>query len=237
MKRQVTVVALLVSSVTLSGCAAEIGSRSASEDAAMTAGADGSSSADGVANTDGNQGDGVEDNPGDSGHSQDEYAKTGAGLRGETGARGDEGFGVLPPPGEFNPADPDFKLFDPCTEIPPDKLESKGFRRLENSSGSVSGIKSCSFQRFDDGVEFSISAHNVPMNVKDLDGDYIVKNERGGLSENTVYRGELFTRSSCMSSTNTQRGLVTITFVDFSGEPEQICKQVNEIYQVLKWGE
>lgn len=82
MKRQVTVVALLVSSVTLSGCAAEIGSRSASEDAAMTAGTDGTSSADGVPNTNGNQGDGVEDNSGDSGHSQDEYAKTGAGLRG-----------------------------------------------------------------------------------------------------------------------------------------------------------
>ncbi|MBK4144762.1 hypothetical protein GWO63_011655 [Corynebacterium macginleyi] len=237
MKRQVTVVALLVSSVTLSGCAAEIGSRSASEDTAMTAGTDGTSSADGVPNANGNQGDGVEDNSGDSGHSQDEYAKTGAGLRGETGARGDEDFGVLPPPGEFDPADPDFKLFDPCTEIPPGKLELKGFRRLEDSSGNTSGTKSCSFQRFDDGVEFSISALNVPMTAKDLDEDYIVKYERGGRSENIVYRGELFTRSSCMSSTNTPRGQVTITFVDLSGEPEQICKQVNEIYQVLKWGE
>ncbi|MDK8504153.1 hypothetical protein [Corynebacterium accolens] len=72
------------------------------------------------------------------------------------------------------------------------------------------------------------------MAAKDLDADYIVQLEREDGNENILYRSEIFTRSSCMSSTNTSRGLVTITFVDFLGEPEQICKQVNEIYLALK---
>lgn len=234
MKRQATVAALVISSVALSGCAAEVGSRSASEDAAMSAEADGTSSADGAGDANGNQGDDVEDNLGDSERSVDEDTGAGAGLRGEAGATADGDSGVLPPPGEFDPADPDFELFDPCTEISPEKLGLKGFSREEDSTGATSGTRSCSFRRIDDNAEFSISAQNVPMTEKDLDADYIVKLGRGPESENMLYRSELFTRSSCMSSTNTSRGLVTITFVDFSGEPEQICKQVNEIYQALK---
>ena len=234
MKRQATVAALVVSSVALSGCAAEVGSKSASEDAAITAETDGTSSVDGAGNANGSQGDDVEDNPGDSEHPEGEYSSAGAGLRGETGATGDEDSGVLPPLGEFDPADPDFELFDPCTEIPSGKLELKGFRRVEDSTDTTSGIRSCSFQRLDDGVEFSISAQNVHMAAKDLDADYIVQLEREDGNENILYRSEIFTRSSCMSSTNTSRGLVTITFVDFLGEPEQICKQVNEIYLALK---
>lgn len=234
MKRQATVAALVVSSVALSGCVAEVGSRSASEDAAMTAEADGTSSVDGAGDANGNQGDDVEDNAGDSEHSKGEDMSAGAGLRGETGAKADGDSGVLPPPGEFDPADPDFELFDPCTEIPTETLVLKGFSRIEDLTDTTSGTRSCSFQRIDDNAEFSISAQNVPMTVKDLDADYIVKLGRGAENENILYRSELFTRSSCMSSTNTSRGLVTITFVDFSGEPEQICKQVNEIYQALK---
>lgn len=64
MKRQATVAALVVSSVALSGCAAEVGSKSASEDAAMTAETDGTSSVDGAGDANGSQGNDVEDNPG-----------------------------------------------------------------------------------------------------------------------------------------------------------------------------
>ena len=87
MKRQATVAALVVSSVTLSGCAAEVGSKSASEDAAMTAETDGTSSVDGAGNANGSQGDDVEDNPGDSEHPEGEHSRAGAGLRGRPAPR------------------------------------------------------------------------------------------------------------------------------------------------------
>ncbi|ERS76544.1 hypothetical protein HMPREF1285_02131 [Corynebacterium sp. KPL1859] len=92
MKRQATVAALVVSSVALSGCAAEVGSRSVSKDAAMTAEADGTSSADGASDANGNQGDDVEDNLGDSGHSEDEDSGAGAGFRGGDRRQGRWGF-------------------------------------------------------------------------------------------------------------------------------------------------
>ena len=87
MKRQATVAALVVSSVALSGCAAEVGSKSASEDAAMTAETDGTSSVDGAGDANGSQGDDVEDNPGDSEHPEGEYSSAGAGLRGRPAPR------------------------------------------------------------------------------------------------------------------------------------------------------
>lgn len=218
MKRQVTVVALLVSSVTLSGCAAEIGSRSASEDAAMTAGADGTSSADGVANTNGNQGDGVEDNPGDSGHSQDEYAKAGAGLRGETGARGDEDFGVLPPPGEFNPADPDFKLFDPCTEIASKKLEEIGLDPNVLDYRKESGHYFCNFASngriFSEYVLVSTASDSTPFEELGLREDLRHRDETADRESIHLFNSELFKDSQCNGYLSTSRGMIMIGIND-----------------------
>lgn len=218
MKRQVTVVALLVSSVTLSGCAAEIGSRSASEDTAMTAGTDGTSSADGVPNANGNQGDGVEDNSGDSGHSQDEYAKTGAGLRGETGARGDEDFGVLPPPGEFDPADPDFKLFDPCTEIPPDRLEAAGIGSPIGETRRISGSVMCTFEFQDDrsrggviGLSGMIST--IPFDDS-LDRERSLKVTSSKVR--SVQENQLFGDMFCTVIQETVRGVIRVHYSGFS---------------------
>lgn len=233
MKRQVTVVALLVSSVTLSGCAAEIGSRSASEDAAMTAGADGTSSADGVANTNGNQGDGVEDNPGDSGHSQDEYAKAGAGLRGETGARGDEDFGVLPPPGEFDPADPDFKLFDPCTEIPPDRLKAAGIGLPTGDQERRSGFSFCSFRaesnRHSNGVIGFTSSLTSASNSDE-------NNSEGDSELGKVIQISDFKSIFCTIEVPTRQGYFRVSHsgTDLSDSYDKKCSQARDILAKLQ---
>lgn len=220
MKRQATVAALVVSSVALSGCAAEVGSRSASEDAAMSAEADGTSSADGAGDANGNQGDDVEDNLGDSGHSKDENSGAGAGFRGETGAKADGGFGVLPPPGEFDPADPDFDLFDPCTEIPPDRLKAAGIGSPIGSTRRMSGSVMCTFE-FQEGkrrggvVGLSGLISSTPFDDS-LNGEENSKEDSskfGDVEENKLF-GDMF----CTVIRETVRGVIRVNYSGFSPE-------------------
>lgn len=113
MKRQVTVATLMVSStVLLSSCVADIGTRSASEETTKVDEAGGISSADGAGGTTGDPGDDAEGNQGESAHTNGEKNAGGAGQPGEAGATGSgDTSGVLPPLGEFDPADPSFEIF------------------------------------------------------------------------------------------------------------------------------
>ena len=87
MKRQVTVATLMVSStVMLSSCVADIGTRSASEEPTKVDEAGGISSADGAGGTNGDPGDDADDNQGESAHTNGGENADGAGPPG--GARG-----------------------------------------------------------------------------------------------------------------------------------------------------
>ena len=233
MKRQATVAALVISAVALSGCAAEVGSRSASEDAAMSAEADGTSSADGAGDANGNQGDDVEDNLGDSERSEDEDTGAGAGPRGETGATADGDSGVLPPPGEFDPADPDFELFDPCTEIPQDRLEAVGIGLPVGDQERQSGYAFCTFkagvnQRNSGVIGFTsslISASNNEAN--DSEGD----SSLGTVIENSDFKG-IF----CTVELLTNRGYLRVSHsgIDLSDPYQKKCSQAREILAKLQ---
>ncbi|MDK7049244.1 hypothetical protein QP324_11775, partial [Corynebacterium sp. UMB0012] len=79
MKHQVTVATLMVSStVLLSSCVADIGTRSASEETTKVDEAGGISSADGAGGTNGGQGDDAEGNQGESAHTNGEKNAGGA---------------------------------------------------------------------------------------------------------------------------------------------------------------
>ena len=89
MKRQVTVATLMVSStVMLSSCVADIGTRSASEETTKVDEAGGISSADGAGGTNGDPGDDADDNQGESAHTNGGENADGAGQPGEAGATG-----------------------------------------------------------------------------------------------------------------------------------------------------
>ena len=218
MKRQATVAALVISSVALSGCAAEVGSRSASEDAAMSAEADGTSSADGAGDANGNQGDDVEDNLGDSERSVDEDTGAGAGLRGEAGATADGDSGVLPPPGEFDPADPDFELFDPCTEIPPDRLKAAGIGSPIGETRRISGAVICTFEFQDEQPQGGIVGLSGMISSTSFDDSL---NREDSLKETTSKFGdiednELFGDMFCTVIQETVRGVIRVNYSGFS---------------------
>ncbi|WP_284853451.1 DUF3558 family protein [Corynebacterium sp. MSK072] len=233
MKRQATVAALVVSSVALTGCAAEVGSRSASEDTAMTVEADGTSSVDGVGDANGNQGDDVEDNAGDSEHSKDEDTSAGAGLRGQTGATADGDSGVLPPPGEFDPADPDFELFDPCTEIPQDRLEAAGIGLPVGDQERKSGYAFCTFkagsnQRNSGVIGFTSTLTSASNNEE--------KNREGDSSLGIVIESSDFKGIFCTVELLTNRGYLQVSHsgTDLSDSYQKKCSQAREILKKLQ---
>ncbi|MER0078991.1 hypothetical protein ABRP87_03380 [Corynebacterium sp. KPL2830] len=219
MKRQATVAALVVSSVALSACVAEVGSRSASEDAAMTTEADGTSSVDGAGDANGNQGDDVEDNAGDSEHSKDEDTSAGAGLRGETGATADGDSGVLPPPGEFDPADPDFELFDPCTEVPPEKLEVAGVAAEKKSSYRESGWSYCAFNGGKEYQDAVIALESTVKSIDEVKEGYSANPVRRGANLPIVsYKVEGLIGNYCSALFQTSRGTLKLGFMQMGSD-------------------
>lgn len=240
MKRQATVAALVVSSVALSGCAAEVGSKSASEDAAMTAETDGTSSVDGAGDANGSQGDDVEDNPGDSEHPEGEHSRAGAGLRGETGATGDEDSGALPPPGEFDPADPDFELFDPCTEIPPDRLEEIGLEPRILDYRKEPGHYFCNFasngRNFSESILVSAASDSTAIDGLELNEDLRQKDETADIEGIHLFNSELFKDSQCNGYLSTSRGTITVGINDVTPQSSAMkrCQLVAELITNLK---
>ena len=240
MKRQATVAALVVSSVALSGCVAEVGSRSASEDAAMTAETDGTSSVDGTGDANGSQGDDVEDNPGDSEHPEGEHSRAGAGLRGETGATGDEDSGVLPPPGEFDPADLDFELFDPCTEIAPKRLEEIGLEPKILDYRKESGHYFCNIasngRNFSENILVSAASDSTSFEELGLNEDLRQKDETADSEGIHLFNSELFKESQCNGYLSTSRGTIIIGINDVTphSSPMKRCQLAADIITNLK---
>lgn len=147
-KRQVTVATLMVSSIVmLSSCVADIGTRSASEETTKVDVSGGNSSADGAGGANGDPGDDADGDRGESALAADEKDAEGAGHPGEAGATGTgKSSGVLPPLGEFDPADPNFELFDPCTEIPKEYLQNAGLSEAIEERERQSGFSFCAFE-------------------------------------------------------------------------------------------
>ena len=103
MKRQVTVATLMVSStVMLSSCVADIGTRSASEEPTKVDEAGGISSADGAGGTNGDPGDDADDNQGESAHTNGGENADGARPPpvGRAPGWGDPNSGQTPPGGK-----------------------------------------------------------------------------------------------------------------------------------------
>lgn len=240
MKRQATVAVLVVSSVALSGCAAEVGSRSASEDTAMTAEADGTSSVDGTGDANGGQGDDVEDNLGDSGHSEDENSGAGAGLRGKTGAKAVGDSGALPPPGEFDPADPDFELFDPCTEIASERLEEIGLEPKILDYRKESGHYFCNIasngRNFSENVLVSAASDSTSFEELELNEELRQKDETADSEGIHLFNSELLKESQCNGYLSTSRGTIIIGINDVTPKSSQLkrCQLAAEIITNLK---
>ena len=233
-KRQVTVATLMVSTVMLSSCVADIGTRSASEETTKVDEAGGTSSADGAGGTNGDAGDDADDNQGETAHTNGGENADGAGQPGEAGATGSEDTsGVLPPLGEFDPADPSFELFDPCTEIPKDTLHEVGARELEGDIIRETGLSLCTFSlgesdEFSGIVGFS-SSKRTPTANQMLE----LENSQPEFETSPVdfVEDELFEDMFCTAGVQTKRGYVTVSHSgrSFDSNFQEKCFEAKKI--------
>lgn len=236
-KRQVTVATLMVSTVMLSSCVADIGTRSASEETTKVDESGGISSADGAGGTNGDLGDDAEGNQGESADTNGGKNADGAGQPGEAGATGSgDTSGVLPPLGEFDPADPSFELFDPCTEIPNGRLEASGLHPEPISVHRESGWSFCGFR----GSEARYGEASITLASKNLGLDQ----ETIKFTGKPILTGEnlplvAFSEDGplgqyCSAFLETKGGTVKVSFSNLKERSvETSCENAEQIFEDL----
>ena len=233
-KRQVTVATLMVSTVMLSSCVADIGTRSASEETTKVGEAGGISSTDGAGGTNGDAGDDADDNQGETAHTNDGENADGAGQRGEAGATGSEDTsGVLPPLGEFDPAQPGFQVFDPCTEISEDQLQDLGLERYGDPDIIEAGQKGCSYKSVSEETVLSISSTFKPFESSNVRPDLVVNSTDSELSGDLIQRGEIFPKMACTVTISTVRGVVTVSANSFGDTKSSACEKASRLTKDL----
>ena len=233
-KRQVTVATLMVSTVMLSSCVADIGTRSASEETTKVDEAGGISSTDGAGGTNGDAGDDADDNQGETAHTNDGENADGAGQPGEAGATGSgDTSGVLPPLGEFDPAQPGFQVFDPCTEISEDQLQDLGLERYGDPDIIEAGQKGCSYKSVSEETVLSISSTFKPFESSNVRPDLVVNSTDSELSGVLIQRGEIFPEMACTVTISTVRGVVTVSANSFGDTKSSACEKASRLTKDL----
>ena len=233
-KRQVTVATLMVSTVMLSSCVADIGTRSASEETTKVDEAGGISSTDGAGGTNGDAGDDVHDNQGETAHTNGGENAGGAGQPGEAGATGSEDTsGVLPPLGEFDPAQPGFQVFDPCTEISEDQLQDLGLERYGDPDIIEAGQKGCSYKSVSEETVLSISSTFKPFESSNVRPHLVVNSTDSELSGVLIQRGEIFPEMACTVTISTVRGVVTVSANSFGDTKSSACEKASRLTKDL----
>lgn len=236
MKQQGIVVALIVSMGVLTGCAIDLAPWSAKEnqpDSVQEAGDTVGTSMEKAAENADNPGDAVEAT-GDGGFkdSNDTSGSGDAGADSSITAEG-EGNGVLPPFGNFDRTDPDFDLFDPCTEIPEEKLKEAGLQERIGCDLHFPDMNRCSFHSSTsaaDGAMVSLSSSNasyeeveVPLGRSEI--------YRGKVLPVVAYEEELGSDLVCTVNLKTVRGMVSVGFGDTTllEDSRQNCWQAEQI--------
>ncbi len=234
MKRQVTVATLMVSSsVVLGSCVADIGTRSASEETTNVDETGGISSADGAGGTNGDLGDDADSNRGESARTDGEKNVKGAGQSGEAGATGPgESSGVLPPLGEFDPADPSFELFDPCTELPKEHLQAAGLGEQIEDPERKSGFSFCAFESLEDPTGSVIGLTSSRQVFKPSATQISSLSDSGGQRMPVVQvESEIFGDMFCTVGVSTSRGILKVSHSgdQFEDDYQTKCSKAEEI--------
>ncbi|MDK7046962.1 DUF3558 family protein, partial [Corynebacterium sp. UMB0012] len=137
------------------------------------------------------------------------------GQPGEAGATGSgDTSGVLPPLGEFDPADPSFELFDPCTEIAGNKLEGIGLKPSPLDYRKDSGSTFCNFEsngtNFSEGVLVSLASDSNSIDTFNLNEELQHKSRGVEGKQIQIYRSEIFGETQCDGYVSTERGTVIV---------------------------
>ena len=240
MKQQGIVVALIVSMGVLTACAIDLVPWSAKEnqpDSVQEAGDTVGTSMEKAAEDADNPGDAVEAT-GDGGFkdSNDTRDCGDAGGFSSFTAEG-EGNGVLPPFGNFDRTDPDFDLFDPCTEIPEEKLKEAGLEDRGERRLIFSDMSTCSF--------FGQSSSGNPAMISIASSTKSYTDVEIPLGKREIYRGnelpvvafedEFEGDLICTVNINTVRGMISVGFgnTKLQEDNRENCRQAELVLKKL----
>ncbi|MDO5032827.1 DUF3558 family protein [Corynebacterium sp.] len=70
---------------------------------------------------------------------------------------------VLPPLGPFDPTEPGFSLFDPCTEIPQEVFQELGFDKQVNAPMRDTGVAHCGYKDLEGAEYVGFGATDYPI--------------------------------------------------------------------------
>ncbi|AMO90880.1 hypothetical protein AWU68_0580 [Corynebacterium simulans] len=240
MKQQGIVVALIVSMGVLTACAIDLAPWSAKEnqpDSVQEAGDTVGTSMEKAAEDADNPGDAVEAT-GDGGFkdSNDTSDSGDAGADSSITAEW-EGNGVLPPFGNFDRTDPDFDLFDPCTEIPEEKLKEAGLEDNGERRLIFSDMSTCSF--------FGQSSSGNPAMISIASSTKSYTDVEIPLGKREIYRGnelpvvafedEFEGDLICTVNINTVRGMISVGFgnTKLQEDNRENCRQAELVLKKL----
>ncbi|WP_046453290.1 hypothetical protein [Corynebacterium camporealensis] len=233
--------ALLTATFAVVGCSAEAGVRNASEEASLEQ-RDGEGASDGTSAT-GSQGEAanpdggvVDGHPGGlEDDNSNEQNDAGGGASGGLATASDEGYGVLPPLGPFDPTAPDFELFDPCTEIPQEVFDELNLERVEEGL-DLESVKNCTFSMTDGPFVMGLSGLAVDLETVAAQaiGDRIILDD-AVTPHSMFHQIDPEKGFHCAMHTETSRGTLMLSIGSFSEKIEgaAVCLMADKYMQDL----
>lgn len=154
--------------------------------------------------------------------------------RGEAGATGlEESSGVLPPLGEFEPTDPSFELFDPCTEIPDETLQNMGVGELEGDVVRESGFSLCTYSLNETSQRSGVVGFSSSIRTPEDEQLLELKKSDSDKKQLPVefVKNELFDDMFCTGGVRTERGYITVSHSGYGFESslQEKCSKVEQI--------
>ncbi|MFV8395667.1 DUF3558 domain-containing protein [Corynebacterium hindlerae] len=142
-------------------------------------------------------------------------------------------------PATFNPKDPNFRLFDPCTELDDEVFKKAGLgKRLRFGSEPGADFRLCGFSASEDeAFSGTISVIMNRVNLETVRRKHVVISENASNVIPGVYQHRLDEKSTseCTSTSQTSRGQfeVKVHDLDKALTGEEVCKRSLAFLEIL----
>lgn len=142
-------------------------------------------------------------------------------------------------PATFNPKDPNFKLFDPCTELDDEVFKKAGLGGKTQLGNRPTGdYFTCSFSKLDDSDYFgvvSIATNKVNQQIVEQKTMLISSDVESQIPNVYQYRLSADSDNECASVAQTSGGQLDVSLmtVDPKMSAEQICDESLSFLEIL----
>lgn len=142
-------------------------------------------------------------------------------------------------PATFNPKDPNFRLFDPCTELDDEVFKKAGLGK-RSRFGNEPGVdfRLCTFTTGDDSKYFgTVSVIMNSVDIETVRKQMFLISESKMSKSGTVYQYRLNESSvhECSSVSQTARGQFEIALTDYDQKlsPSEVCDESVAFLEIL----